>query len=775
MSSPTSHYKNVSRDLVSGLVVFFIALPLCLGIALASNAPLFSGILAGIIGGILVGFISGSSTSVSGPAAGLTAVVAAQINHLGSFETFLAAVALAGVIQIILSIAQLGFIAAFFPSNVIKGLLWAIGALLILKQIPHLFGHDADPIGNNTFIQADNQNTFTELVETFFDVHPGAALIGLISIAILVSWEKIKFLKNSFIPGPLVVILFGVLGYLFLQRFDENWALTVNHLVQVPEAKTLKDSLSFLTFPDFSKFYDSTLYIAAITIALVASLETLLNLEAVDKIDPMQRISPPNRELMAQGVGNLVAGLIGAIPVTSVIVRSSVNINSGAKTKVSTIWHGLLLLGSVLLIPTWLNKIPLSALAAILLVTGIKLASPQMVMQMWKEGKNQFLPFAVTVVAIIFTDLLIGVIIGLVTAIYFILRSNIRRPIKKIMEKHATGNEVLHIELPNQVSFFNRASLENTLKNVPYGKHVLIDANSTDYIDPDILDLITDFKNSQENGDRVSLVGFKDKYPQLEDRIQYVDFSNRETQAKITPEQVLEILQEGNSRFRNGIRITRDLDRQLNAAAEGQFPMAVVLSCIDSRTPVELVFDLSLGDVFSVRIAGNVVSRKILGSIEYGCAIAGAKVVLVMGHTSCGAIKAAVDFTCSDKSIGDVTGCNNLDFLIEEIQKSIEIDECKKYHVMNGNERQDFLDDVSYNNVVKTIQMIREESPTIDRLIKEGKIALVGAMYNISTAEVTFFQPLEASAGNSSSAENSEKEKSFKKFIKNIKNTLKSF
>lgn len=775
MSSPTSYYKNVSKDLVSGLVVFFVALPLCLGIALASNAPLFSGILAGIIGGILVGFVSGSSTSVSGPAAGLTAVVAAQISHLGSFETFLAAVTLAGVIQIILSVAQLGFIAVFFPSNVIKGLLWAIGALLILKQIPHLFGHDADPIGNNTFIQADDQNTFTELIETFFDVHPGAALIGLISIAILVSWDKVKFLKNSFIPGPLVVILFGVLGYLFLRRFDENWALTVNHLVQVPEAKTLKDSLSFLTFPDFSKFYDSTLYIAAVTIALVASLETLLNLEAVDKIDPMQRISPPNRELMAQGVGNLVAGLIGAIPVTSVIVRSSVNINSGAKTKVSTIWHGLLLLGSVLLIPTWLNKIPLSALAAILLVTGIKLASPKMVMQMWKEGKNQFLPFAVTVVAIIFTDLLIGVIIGLVTAIYFILRSNIRRPIKKIMEKHATGNEVLHIELPNQVSFFNRASLENTLKNVPYGKHVLIDANSTDYIDPDILDLITDFKNSQENGDRVSLVGFKDKYPQLEDRIQYVDFSNRETQAKITPEQVLEILQEGNNRFRSGIRITRDLDRQLNAAAEGQFPMAVVLSCIDSRTPVELVFDLSLGDVFSVRIAGNVVSRKILGSIEYGCAIAGAKVVLVMGHTSCGAIKAAVDFTCSDKSIGDVTGCNNLDFLIEEIQKSIEIGECKKYHVMNGNERQDFLDDVSYNNVVKTIQMIRQESPTIDRLVKEGKIALVGAMYNISTAEVTFFQPLEASAGDSSLAENSEKEKSFKKFIKNIKNTLKSF
>lgn len=768
---------NIPTDLVAGLVVFFVALPLCLGVALASNAPLFSGLLGGIIGGIVIGSLSGSSTSVSGPAAGLTAIVAAQIHFLGTFEAFLTAVVIAGIFQIILSIAQMGYLAAFFPSNVIKGLLWAIGAILVLKQIPHLFGHDVDPIGNKAFFQADNKNTFTEILETLSYIHPGALFIGVVSIFILVFWDKIALFKKSGIPAPLVVIAIGVALKFAFQNLGEMWYLTGDHLVQVPIAKSVSNVFDFLMFPDWSILNNSAVYTAGATIAAVASLETLLNLEAVDKLDPHQRQSPPNRELFAQGLGNIVGGLIGALPVTSVIVRSSVNINAGATSKLSAIFHGVLLLLSVVFIPQLLNEIPLSALAAILLVTGLKLANPQLVMQMWNEGKNQFLPFFVTIVAIIFSDLLVGVLIGLATSIFFILRSNIRRPIKTTLEKHATGDEVLHIELPNQVSFFNKAALESTLKHIRPGGHVLINANNTDYIDPDILDLIIDYQsNTSVTKDvHVSLVGFRDRYPQLQDKIKYVDYSSREVQENLTPERILEILREGNARFREGVRLTRDLGRQLNVTSSGQFPMAVILSCIDSRSPVELIFDLSLGDAFSVRIAGNVVSTKILGSIEYGCAVIGAKLILVMGHTSCGAVKASVDITCSHQTASEATGCVNLDSLVSEIQECVNPEDCEGYEKWTSYQKDEYLNEIAYKNVLRTIQKIRENSSTIDTLVKEGKVAIVGAMYNISTAKVSFFYAPEDGMKMDDAGEFVRKQ-GFKSGIKNsIKKFLRKF
>lgn len=739
--------KTVPRDLTSGLVVFLVALPLCLGVALASNAPLFSGILAGIVGGILVGFLSGSHTSVSGPAAGLTAVVAAQIASLGSFEAFLVAVVLAGVMQIILGVCRAGFIAAFFPSSVIKGLLAAIGVILILKQIPHVIGHDADPMGDKSFLQPDNENTFTELAKAWFDIQPGAALVGVLSILLLIVWDRVKFLKKSPIPAPLAVVLFGVVGAVILQRMGAYWAIGSSHLVQVPVSNSPQEFLGFLTYPDFGVLGNPKVYIAAVTIAIVASLETLLNLEAVDKLDPEQRSSPPNRELLAQGVGNVAVGLIGGLPMTSVIVRSSVNINAGVKTKLSAIWHGVLLLGCVMLVPNWLNMIPLSALAAILLMTGLKLASPKLLKQMWNEGKTQFLPFIITVVAIVLTDLLVGILIGLAVSIGFILHSNVRRPLKKVMEKHATGDEVLRIELANQVSFFNRASLDETLRSVPRNGHVLIDARNTDYIDPDILDLITDFKNTTAgaHGVEMSLIGFKDKYPALEDRIQYVDFSSREVQDSLTPQRVLEIFQEGNERFRNGNRLTRDLGRQVDATAAGQFPMGVVLTCIDSRTPSELIFDLGLGDIFSVRIAGNIARDKVLGSMEYSCAVAGAKLILVMGHTSCGAVNAAVDLICSNKTAAEATGCVNLDSLITEIQQSVDLSTCKKPGEWAPGEKAAYSNEVSRRNVLRTMRMIRERSSTLDGLVREGRIAIVGALYDVSTGQVSFFQTPDSS------------------------------
>lgn len=737
-STSSSASPTLPRDLTAGLVVFLVALPLCLGIALASGAPLISGVLSGIVGGILVGTVSGSHTSVSGPAAGLAAIVAAQIAALGSFPAFLMAVVIAGLIQIILGIVRAGFIADFIPSSVIKGLLAAIGVLLVLKQIPHLLGHDADPQGDMSFQQPDHANTFTELGLMLGHIHPGATVIGLGSIAILVVWAGLKPLKKSVVPAPLVVVLFGLGLSLLFRQLGGAWAVEPANFVQVPVADSLAGFLGFLQWPDFSQWSNPSVYVAGLTIAAVASLETLLNLEAVDKIDPQQRTSPPSRELLAQGIGNVVAGLLGGIPVTSVIVRSSVNVNAGGRTKLSAVVHGVLLLVSVALLPRWLNAIPLSCLAAILLVTGIKLASPKLVRQMWGEGRYQFVPFALTVAAIVLTDLLIGVLIGLAVSLGFILNSNLRRPIRRFVEKHL-GGDVLHIELANQVSFLNRAALLKVLDAVPRGGQVLLDAQNTDYIDPDVLDLLRDFheRTAPARGVEVSLLGFRSKY-QLQDRMQYVDYSTRDLQSQLAPQQVLQILQDGHERFRTGQRLTRDLGRQVSATSGGQHPLAVVLSCIDSRAPAELIFDLGLGDIFSIRIAGNVISREVLGSMEYACAVAGAKLILVMGHTRCGAVTAAVELACSAQTAAQATGCQHLEPIVHVIQQSADPLTCQGLEQLSAAEKEALVNRVARGNVSHVAEMVFGQSQMLNRLHREGRVAIIGALYDVVTGDIEF-------------------------------------
>lgn len=731
--------KSLPRDLTAGLVVFLVALPLCLGVALASNAPLFSGLLAGIVGGIVVGILSGSHTSVSGPAAGLTAIVAAQIATLGSFETFLLAVIVAGVFQIGLGFLRAGSLSAFFPGSVVQGLLAAIGVILILKQIPHLVGHDTDPEGQMSFVQPDHENTLSELYAMLADLHPGAAFIGLLSVAAMVLWNRIPALKGSPVPIPLVVVLMGVgLSQLF-RHWNFSWQIEDSHLVQVPVGKSLSEFFGFLRLPDFSQLRNPAVYTAGVTIALVASLETLLNLEAVDKLDRRQRTSPPNRELVAQGIGNVVSGLMGGIPITSVIVRSSVNINAGGHSKLAAIVHGILLLVSVMFLPVWLNKIPISCLAAILLVTGCKLASPALVRRMWNDGRYQFTPFILTVVAIVLTDLLIGVGIGLLISLAFILNSNLRRPMHQVVERHL-GGDVLHVELANQVSFLNRAALDKVLNSVPRGGHILLDAVNTVFIDPDVLGMIREFREQTApvRGVKVSLRGFRDKYA-LKDEIQYVDYSTRDLQELMSPVQVLQILQEGNERFRSGQRLTRDLTRQLQATAIGQHPLAVVLSCIDSRTPSELIFDLGLGDIFSIRIAGNVISPKVLGSMEYGCAVAGAKLLIVIGHTQCGAVTAAVNLACTQQNAEQATGCQHLQPIIQEIQKSLGPEFHNCLPGLSKLENDAFVNTVACRNVLHTVESILKESRTLSQLVKDERIAVVGAMYDVATGHIAFF------------------------------------
>lgn len=740
---PISKYSltYLPRDLTAGLVVFLVALPLCLGIALASGAPLFSGLLAGIVGGIVVGSISGSQTSVSGPAAGLTAIVIAQIATLGSFEAFLLAVMLGGLIQIVLGIVRAGSLSAFFPSSVIKGLLAAIGVILILKQIPHVFGHDTDPEGEMSFTQPDEQNTFSEILTLFAgDIHYGAAVVGLLSVALLLLWGRIKFLKNSVVPGPLVVVLFGVGLHIFFQQFGKPWSIGTSHLVQIPVAESASDLVSLLRFPDFTQWANPAIYFAAVTIAIVASLETLLNLEAVDKLDHENRNSPPSRELIAQGVGNVVSGLVGGLPVTSVIVRGSVNVHAGAKTKRSAIFHGILLLTSVAFLPVYLNMIPLAALAAILLVTGFKLASPELFLQMWREGRYQFVPFLITLLSIVFTDLLTGILIGLGVSVLFILNSSLRQPIRRVVETHLAG-DILHIELANQVSFLNRAALDRLFNDAERGTHMLIDATDTDYIDPDILSLIRDYKSNigPARGVSVSLRGFRTRY-QMQDEIQFADFSTRELKDQATAEQVLEILREGNRRFQTGNRLSRDLGSQVYATAGEQHPMAVVLSCIDSRVPAELVLDLGIGDIFSVRVAGNVIGNKSLGSIEYGVVVAGVKLVLVLGHTRCGAVTSTVDLLSGNKDSVQATDCPHLDSIVEELEPCVDHDVCRSLDQMSSEDQESFIDEVARKNVLRSVHEIIERSEVIRDLTVAGKVMVVGALYDVKSGKIEFMQ-----------------------------------
>ena len=738
MAEHPNYLKTLSQDLSAGLVVFLVALPLCLGIALASGAPMASGIVAGVVGGILVAWLSGSHTSISGPAAGLTAIVASQIESLGSIDAFLVAVVLAGAMQVALGLLKAGSLAAFFPSSVIKGLLAAIGIILILKQIPHLFGHDPDWFGDMSFQQIDGLNTFTELLATRFDVHPGAMVIGLTCLLLLAVWDRTPLAKSP-VPAPLVVVVVGVLMALGFRELGGIWEIGVSHLVQVPNSGPLPVRLGTLPSPDFSALGNPQILTAALTVAVVASLETLLNLEAVDKLDPQRRVSPPNRELLAQGVGNMTSGMLGGLPITSVVVRSSVGISAGGMTRMACFVHGVLLLVLVLFLPDLLNLIPFSCLAAILIVTGFKLAKPSLFKTMWDEGRNQFLPFVATIGAIVMTDLLVGIVIGMLAAMAFILRSNMRSPLRKISERHV-GGDVLRIEFANQLTFLNRAMLLETFNGIPHQSQVVLDGRNTLYIDPDIIDLINEFENeiAPAHQIEVSRIGFMDDYD-LEDRITYVDVTTREIQDRATPAQVLRVLAEGNERFVGGQQIMRDTRRQVDMTSAGQHPLAVVLACMDSRVATEMIFDLGLGDLFSVRVAGNVASEQELGSLEYGCGIAGAKLLLVLGHTRCGAVTATINQVAEGGGARQAGGFENLAILTGRIAESVHA-ETETTSERNGN-NEAFVGRVTLLNVRRTMREIRDKSETLRGLIEEGKILLVGAIYDVETGRVEFLDP----------------------------------
>lgn len=717
---------NWRKDLIASVVVFLVAIPLCLGIALASDAPPFAGIVTGIIGGIVVGAISGSRVSVSGPAAGMIAVVLASISVLGSYENFLLALLLAGLLQIVIGAFRAGFIADYIPSNVIKGLLAAIGILIIIKQLPLALGYmiDSSEVSQNLKVA---QETFhiEPLLHLLTHISVAAMLISGSSLIILMLWSRLPKKISETLPAAMVAVLFAVLLNQTFVLLAPGFALSDSHLVNIPVNESFHSIVMHFQHPNFSSWQNINIYIYAAMIAAVASLETLLNLEAAEKMDPHHRYSSRNRELIAQGVGNMASGMIGGLPITSVIIRSAVNIQSQASSKGSTILHGTWLLFSLLFIPQLLNKIPIASLAAILIFTGYKLASIDVFKKMYRQDFAHFFPFVVTIVGIVFTNLLLGVLIGLTASFFFILRQNSKNRLFKINEKHASG-DALRLMLPQQLTFLSKAAVIRTLDEIKPNTKVILDANQTTYIDQDILNIIEEFKSAQsvEKKIQLNLEGFKSIY-RMADQINFVNVTTSSVQAKLTPAQVLSILHEGNQRFMQNTPIHKNFSEQISNTIAAQHPIAVVLSCIDSRVPIEFIFDTNLGDVFVIRIAGNVVNQDILGSLEFACHVAGAKLILVLGHEHCGAIQAA----CNNVTLGHLTQ------LLEKIKPAIN-QQAQSFAAAEN--KSSYVSKVTACNVALVKQYLYQNSDILQPMIDDQKIALVGAMYDIGSGMVHF-------------------------------------
>ncbi len=667
--------------------------------------------------------------SVSGPAAGLTAIILTQLIALdGQYSAFLLCVILAGLLQMLFGCLKLGSFANFVPTNVILGLLVAIGLILMINQLPNLFGlHMA------TIKQLGLQN-FPQVLQ---HIDVGAAVIGVLSVALILLWDQTP-LKKLQLPSALVAVVFaGVLNWLLIQS-GSSFAVGNQHLIDLPSLFSSEEKIFY--FPDFSYWNNPQIYVGAVTLAVVASLETLLNLEAADKMDPQKRSSPPNRELLAQGIGNTLSGFVGGMPVTSVIVRSSVNATSGSKTKVSTIFHGILLIIAILFLTPLLNVVPLSALAAILLLTGYKLAQPKLFIQLYQKGWKQFLPFIVTIVAILLTDLLIGIMIGLVLSALFILHSNMHSGVKVIHEKHLHGS-LTRIELAQNVSFLNRATLLSVLNKIKRHETVVIDASNTVYIDPDLYQVIQEFQQDRAKQQQIDLklIGFQAHYPELhEDDVIDVDVSTRELQQQLTPELVLQKLKDGNQRFVSQQRLQHNIARQIQITAKyGQHPIAAVLGCMDSRAPTEKLFDVGVGDLFSLRIAGNIAGEKVLGSLEFACKSKGSRLIVVLGHTDCGAVTAACQMHQQQLDVSQAQDTPNIQYVLKPIMSAIDT---VKNQMTDDQLGRSFIDAVTMMNVKNNMAYILKHSNVLREMVEKGEVGIVGAIYDVKTGQVNFLE-----------------------------------
>ena len=672
---------NLKNDFPASIAVFLVAIPLCLGIAHASGAPLVSGIIAGIIGGIVIGFLSGSQLSVSGPAAGLTAIVLAGIHELKSYEAFLLALIVAGILQILFGILKAGIISNYIPTSVIKGLLAAIGIILILKQIPHVLGYDVEQFGVQEYslTEEDMQDgiqkglsTFTLILYAIKNIDIGVLLIGVSSIGFLYLWEKKYSRKYPFIPGSLLIVIMGI-GFNELYRLlDSGMVLSGNHLVRLPVITDVESLLYTVRSPDFSRIGDPDVYRVGLVVSLVASLETLLSIEAIDKLDPKRSVSPVNRELVAQGIGNTMNGFFGGLPVTSVIVRSSVNLNSGGKTKYSAILHGVFLLVSFLFIPDLLNKIPIATLAAILCYTGYKLATPTILWEIYRAGWSQFVPCTVTTIAIVFSDLLTGTIIGSSTALIFILKDVYNSPVLKVRRDEIKSK--VKVFLGENLTFLHKAKVSEVLKEVPEDFELIIDGKDSLYIDMDILEMFKDYrKHAEDSNIQLKFLNFK-----------YLEKENPEK----TPDNTsYEELLENNRDW--AWQKTQDDREFFKKLSIGQEPNFLVISCSDSRVPIGTITKAEPGEMFVHRNIANQVNKNdtnMMSIIQFGIQVLKIKQIIVCGHYGCGGIRASISST-------SLTG--DLDKWVDPIRKLHEKHSHEFNMIEDQREKEDLL--VEYN------------------------------------------------------------------------------
>ena len=716
-------FDEIGKDVPAGIVVFLVALPLCLGIALASGAPLISGLISGIIGGLVIGMLSQSDTSVSGPAASLTAVVFVAIQRLGTFEVFLLALLIGGILQCLLGILRAGLLADYMPTSIIKGLLAAIGLILIFSQIPYALG-----VESNSRLVDYSRNFMLESPDTLLLVlnsfSPGAIVLSLISLAILVGWDKTFLKKIKFIPPSLFVVFLGVVLNMVFKFSIPDLYLEGAHLVNIPAVSGLT---SFLIFPDFSAIGNFQVWIYAFTIAIVASVVTLLNLEATDNLDPHKRRSPPNRELVAQGIGNMIAGFIGGIPITSVIVRSSVNIEAGAETKLSTLIHGVLLLLSVVLLSAVINLIPLASLAAILLVVGYKLASFSIFKNMYQKGWEQFIPFIVTAFAILITDVLIGVLIGSAFSVFFLLRGNFYNPFYLESTRTVKGNS-FRIELSNEVSFLNKPAIKSTLWGLPENSKIVIDASFTTYVERDIIEILQDFQNTfaRENNIEVTITGLKTDYGKnKEDQLIWVQPVSKPKLT--TPQEILDYLKSGNQKYAQGNLVSRRLRNKELMDFIKDAPLAVVINCIDMREPLNMLLNTGIGDLIPLKAAGNLVGEHLIHSVEVACRKQGAKLILIMGNSENSFIKEA-----RETHLQGIP--SYLDPLIAPALSSATFEGDQNFK----NKGINVVDEIILWNLKESEKRILAQNDYISEQVTAGNLGLCTAFFNRKTGNIQF-------------------------------------
>ena len=735
-------------DFTAAIVVFLVAIPLCLGIALASGAPLLSGILSGVIGGCVVGVLSGSHVSVAGPSPGICAVVLAVITQLGGFEPFLLALFIAGIYQMIAGLFRAGFIADYIPSNVVQGLLSAVGLLIIIKEVPFAFTL-SHSIANLKTELLDIPSGFSlePLKQVSIDINSGAIILSLSSLLILIYFEKTKQRWLRSLSGPFVVVILGIIVNEIFILTSSSLAQLGPNLVNIPQQNSFADFIGQLQSPDWSTLKNPQVYVSALFIASVASLENLLNIKASERLDLKHRYCSKDRELIVQGIGNVLAGLIGAIPITTVIVRTYVNIEAGAKTKGATIMHGIFILLAMLLIPNGLSKIPLSSLAGVLVFTGYKLTKPSIYRAIYRQGLDRFIPFITTVVCILIFNILIGILAGLFISLFFILKSNSQLRLDIIKELYPQGT-INRLILPQQTTFLNKGALLAELESIPKHSELVIDARYSEYIDKEIIEFIKEYQTEEAPQKHISLnlIGFKDSY-QIKDQIHFISVTTFQAQSLITAQQALNILQEGNTRFKQDKFIPRNIKSDINQTATTQYPIAVVLGCMDSRVPVETIFDVTFGDLFCIRIAGNIVNDDVLASIEYACKVIRAKLIVVLGHTGCGAIQAA----CNNVETGFITQ------LLAKIKPAIEAETATQNNRTGTNMQ--YVQNITELNIANTIQSIYHNSPILEAMINQEEIGIVGAIYDVHSGAVDFqnFSALVNQLNNADSAKLIEK------------------